>query len=441
MQTPSTLKGPRTPTVLTTMRFAFAPTAFADEGRARFGSVYRVRTLLGPSVFTTDPEHLRRIFTADSDVLHTYATNTLTPVFGAKSVILTSGAPHKRLRKLLTPPLAGARLRAFGATMAALANARVGAVRAGDVLRVHDLSTEFTLDVILRTVFGIESAEEEASVRATVRALVDEVPPLAIFVPGLQRRWFPPWGRYLRTQVRFAEWLAAKLAERRARPDDARSDDVLSMLLESRYDDGSPMDDAEIHDQLVSLLLAGHETTAIALASAVNRILRHPEVLTRLRAELDAAGTSVEEIVRLPYLAAVLDETMRIDAIVTDVVRKPVAPFALDDALTVTPDEFIVVFIEGVHRDPALYPEPDRFRPERFLERKFAPHEFLPFGGGVRRCLGAGFSDYEAKLFLAAFVRRLDVELLHATPEPRVRRNVTMGPKRGVPVRVRAIRA
>lgn len=438
MQARSAIGGPRTPGVLNTLHFGMSPEDFTRRNVGRYGRTFRIKSAIGPALFTTDGEHVKRIFAADASTFFPFAPASLTSIFGPRSVLLTGGAQHKHQRKLLTPPLHGQRLRAFGATMAELARETLAPLRVGDTVRVHDLTTRFTLDVIVRTVFGVELAEERAELRGLLEALVEGVPPSAIFVPGLQSRFFPPWARYLAARDRFDAWLARKIASRRA--SGGEHDDVLSLLLASRYDDGTAMSDAEIRDQLVTVLLAGHETTAIALASATQRLLRAPDVLAKLRAEVDGASPAPEDVQRLPYLSAVLDETLRIDPIVTDVVRVPKAPFELAPGSFAEAEELLVVLIEGIHRDPAIYPDPDRFRPERFLERKFGPHEFLPFGGGLRRCLGAAFSDYEGKLFLFELVRRLELAKVRAEPDRRVRRNITMGPARGVEVHVTSLR-
>jgi cytochrome P450 len=282
------------------------------------------------------------------------------------------------------------------------------------------------------------TAEAEADeLRALLGALVHDVPPSALFAPPLQHAWYPPWARYLKSRERVNRWLAAKIATGRRTAQSG--DDVLSLLLEARFDDGSRMDDEEVHAQLLTLLLAGHETTAITLASCMSRLARHPEVRARLERELAALAPG-DDVQRLPYLSAVIDETLRIDPIVSDVTRIPRADFALSADLTVTPRQLLVVLIEGIHLDPTLYPSPFTFRPERFLERKYAAHEFVPFGGGVRRCIGAAFSDMETKIMLAALVRRTSLALVSDRPERRVRRNVTMGPQRGVPMRVERLR-
>jgi cytochrome P450 family 110 len=439
MKSLDTLPGPGTPALFNTLHYGLRPRSFARRYAGRYGRAYRVRGVLGEALFTADPEHVRRIFSADSDALGTVAASTLDWLFGKSSVLLTAGSTHRRQRKLLAPPLNGPRLRAFGATMQELADKHVAKLAPGTAFRALKLSTAFTLEVIIRTVFGVEHEDdpEARELRGMLGALVHEVPALAVFAHPLRTPWYPPWARYLRVKQSFDAWLTQKIKRRRAQG--ASGTDVLSLLLNARYDDGSAMDDREIYDQLLTLLLAGHETTSLPVASCLGHLLREPEVLARVRAEL-ARASSPEEVQRLPLLSAVIDETLRIDPIVTDVGRITRGPFALDDQLSVGPGQVLIVLIEALHHDPSLYPDPARFRPERFLERRFAPHEYAPFGGGVRRCLGAAFSDYETKILLAALLRTCELELTRAAPEPRVRRNITMGPKHGVPLRVVGLR-
>jgi cytochrome P450 len=437
----SSLHGPSTPGIFNLLAYAFAPSRFALRNAESFGRVYRVRGPGGALLVTSHPEHVKRIFAADSDAFETYSQFTLGGVLGKQSVLVTAGPTHRRQRKLLSPPLTGARLRAFGATMQEIADRHVSALRPGREFRALELCTDFTLDVIVQTVFGVTDGAEGASLRDNLRVMVHEVPALAVFMPRLQRSWFRPWARYVRASERFDAWLRGKLAEPSAQAlvDDER--DVLSLLRQSRADDGTPMEQAELRDQLVTLLLAGHETTSIALASCLERIHRHPDVLAQVRAEIAAAPSGPADVQHLPYLSAVIDETLRIAPVLSDVTRRARSEFWLDEQLRLNPGEGVLVLIEALHRDPELYAEPARFRPERFLERKFTHYEFVPFGGGVRRCLGAAFSDYETKILLATLLRRVDLRLLRDRPDERVRRNVTLGPKHGVPMRVVALRS
>lgn len=435
------LSGPRTPGFFNSFEYGVAPRRFALRHAANFGRTYKARTLWGETIFTSDPEYIRRVFAADSEVFAPFASLSLGWLFGPRSVLITSGAVHRRQRKLLSPHLSGPRLRAFGRTMQSLADKHVQRLRAGESLRALDLSAAFTLDVIVRIVFGVEEDEEQVEggeLRKHLTTLVQDVPAAAIFAHPLRTNWYAPWARYLRACQRFDVWLSRKIGQRRAAG--APGDDVLSLLLNARYDDGTAMEDGEIRDQLITLLMAGHETTSLAMTNCLRHLHRAPELLARARAEIDAAGAGPDDVQRLPFLAACIDETLRIDPIVTDVGRMPHADFVLDQDLVVRPRQTLMVLIEALHHDRLLYPEPERFLPERFLQRKFAPHEFAPFGGGVRRCLGAAFSDYESKILLATLLRTVELELTEKHAEPRVRRNITMGPKHGVPMQVARLR-
>ncbi len=429
---PLSLSGPRRPALAQVLEFAFRPEAYVGRNLARHGSVFLTKGLLGPIVMTASTEHAKRVFAADPDTFETFAAQSLRGVFGERSVLVTSGAVHRRQRKLLTPPLHGPRLRAFGAQMREVALDHVGRLRAGQRFLGHELTTEFTLDVILRTVFGVDGTRAH-ELRAILLGMLRGFSPLTVFAPMLQRQWFSPWRRYTTARDAFDVAVSSLIAERRAAAE-PRSD-VLSLLLEARYDDGAPMDDDEIRQQLLTLLIAGHETTAITLGWVLDYVLRRPAILARLTDEV-RGQTDPEVIAKLPYLGAVIDETMRIAPVVTDVPRLTKVPFELEPGLVVPTGTPLIVLIEGIHRDPAIYPEPASYRPERFLERKFSPTEFLPFGGGNRRCLGAAFSEHEARIFLAALLDRVVVEPRSSTPSKRVRRNVTMGPDDGVPLRV-----
>lgn len=428
------LPKPKTPQLLGVLEYAFAPRRFAARNAKSLGRVYRVDGATGPIVVTSHPDHVKRVFAAPPESFDTFSRFTLGGVLGQRSVLVTDGDTHRRQRKLLAPPLTGARLRAFAATMQEIADRHVDTLTPGRALRALDLSTAFTLDVIVRTVFGVTEPAEAAHLSSILRAMVEHVPVIAVFQPRLQKTWFPPWARYLQASQRFDAWLRNKLAERRRST--GHGEDVLSLLLQTRAEDDNPLEYDELRDQLVTLLLAGHETTSIALASCLEHIHRHPVVLARLREELSGLPNDTELAQRSAFLGATIDETLRIAPIVSDVTRRVRGEFWLDDQLKLSDKEGVLILIEALHRDPELYPEPDQFRPERFLQRKYANYEYVPFGGGVRRCLGAAFSDYETRILLSTMLRRVELKLSRARPDPRVRRNITLGPKYGVPIRV-----
>lgn len=430
----TSLPKPKTPQLLGVLEYAFAPRRFAARNAKSLGRVYRVDGATGTIVVTSDPEQVKRVFAAAPDTFDTFSQFTLGGILGQRSVLVTDGQTHRRQRKLLAPPLTGARLRAFSATMQEIADKHVDTLTPGRDFIALDLATDFTLDVIVRTVFGVTEPAEATHLSSILRAMVDEVPVIAVFQPRLQRAWFPPWARYLRASQRFDAWLRAKLTE--PRPSDDQRQDVMSLLLQTRAEDGSALEYDELRDQLVTLLLAGHETTSIAVASCLEHIHRHPAVLAQLRDELAGVPGDTEDLQRSAYLGATIDETLRIAPILSDVTRRVRDEFWLDDQLKLTKNDGVMVLIEALHHDPELYPEPSQFRPERFLKRKFATYEYVPFGGGARRCLGAAFSDYETKILLSTILRRVNLRLRRAQPDPRVRRNITLGPKHGVPMRV-----
>lgn len=427
------LSGPRRPALAQVLEYTFEPERYVQRNIVRHGASYWIKGFTGPIFATASTEHAKRIFAADPETFATFAAQSLTGVFGPRSVLVTHGAEHRRARKLMTPPLHGPRLRAFGEQMREVAEAHVGRLHEGQTLRAHDLTTEFTLDVILRTVFGVNASSE---LRSILLGMLTGFSPLVVFAPALQRAWFPPWRRYLEARAAFEASVDALIAERRAAAEPGT--DVLSLLLAARYDDGAPMADDEIRQQLLTLLIAGHETTAITLAWVLDYVLRAPEVLARLTGEV-RGQRDPDVIGKLPYVGAVIDETMRIAPIVTDAPRLARVDFEVEPGLVLPQGTPVVVLIEGIHRDPTIYPDPARFAPERFLERKFAPSEFFPFGGGHRRCLGAAFSELEGRIFLATLLSRVELEPTSKTPSKRVRRNVTMGPDDGVPLRVRRV--
>jgi cytochrome P450 len=305
----------------------------------------------------------------------------------------------------------------------------------GATVRMQDVTTDITVDVILRTVFGVGEGPALDEGRRMMAELVSGIAPVLFFSRATHTRLFPPYRRFLRVRARFEAWLGERIAEARARGE--HGEDVLAMMLAARYDDGSAMSDADVASQLVTLLFAGHETTAIALAWAVHWLVRHPAALARLREEL-ATVEGVEATAKLPFLGAVCDETLRLHPIVTENLRMLKAPLELG-GYTIPAGIGVGVAMGAIHADPALYPEPHAFRPERFLERRYSAFEHLPFGGGHRRCIGAAFAEYELRIALAVIVAGWDLELVHPDERPK-RRNIVLGPAHGVPVRVLARR-
>lgn len=400
--------------------------------RSRHGDPFLCRTFNGNVIATAEPELIREVFTTkEPDLFVPFASAALTPFFGANSLLLLHGEPHRRERKLLTPPFHGERMRAYGEIMAQAARAAASALAPGQPFTAIDLGQRISFEVIIRAVFGIEDAARVDEYTVALMRTLEAALPIFMFWSGFQKAPFGlgPWATFQRASASVDALLYRQIAA--VRPDAEHREDILSLMLAARYDDGERMSDAHVRDELRTLLIAGHETTAITLAWALERIHRNPEVLERLLAELDGADGSAEALAKLPYLGAVVDETLRLCPVIEVVFRKLAKPwhfagYDLPAGVTLAPA------IVLVHRREDLYPEPERFRPERMLERKPGPFEYLPFGGGSRRCIGAAFAQYEVRIALATVLREWSLALREPVPVEAVRRSVTLGPKTGI---------
>jgi cytochrome P450 len=429
--------GPRS-TLLTTYRVATQPLEAMMAMRERYGDPFLAPMANGPVVLTAEPELIKEIFAnRDPELFGVFANEAMHAFLGERSLLLLAGEQHRRERKLLTPPFHGERMRAYAEVMADTTREAFAGLREGQEFRALDHGTKLSLEVIVRAVFGVEERALIEAHEHALRATLDAAKPAFMFSKATQVAPFGlgPWAKYKRRSGEVDRLLYEQIERVRGRTHGR--EDILSLMLDARYDDGQPMSDAHIRDELRTLLIAGHETTAISLAWALYDIHRNPEVRTRLLAELDALGPDAdpEAIAKLPYLGAVIDETLRLHPVVEvvfRVLRKPwkLAGYELPVGFTVSPA------INLVHRRPDIYPEPERYKPERFLDAKPKPHEYLPFGGGNRRCIGAAFSHFESRIAIGTLLRELELELLE-TDEPAVeRRSVTLGPKSGIRMRL-----
>ena len=412
------------------------PDAFLGDMR-RFGDVFRVRSVSIKGAGVMSAELAKEIFAMDPDKAFDVFSGPLRHVFGPKSLFTTAGPTHKKARKLLNPRVHGQRMKSFAQSMQDVARAHFAKLRPGDRVKMSDVGQAISLDVIIETVFGSGGIDRDAT-RALLGSLLEGFSPAVVFAERLQTRLFPPWRRYLERREAFDAFVRETVAKRRA---GEPGEDILGLLVSARYEDGSPLDDIEIRDHLFALLMAGHETTAIAIAWATYFLLREDRAREKLLAELDAIEPlSVEALVKAPYLGAFCDETLRAKPIVLDVVR-PVAEATRVGPYEVPKGEAIVIFLSAIMSDPKTFPDPEAFKPERFTGKTVPASAFLPFGGGHRRCLGAAFAEQEMRIVLGTLARELRLELVSRAPEHAVRRNVTMGPSRGVPVIVRGKRS
>jgi cytochrome P450 len=417
------------------LRFARDAPAFFEEAAARCGDPFTMYLPQGPLVVTGNPEGIREIFTADHAVFEPFGQLPLEPVLGKHSLLLLFGERHRRERKLLMPPFHGERMRAYGRIIQDITMRKAAAIGVGERVKAQDLTTAISLEVIIEAVFGVEDPARVALFRDVIANYLDSyTPPLMAFTP-LRRSFggLGPWARFQRYGQQFQALIAEEIERRRK--SQAPREDILSLLLEARDEAGEPMTEQEIHDELRTLLVAGHETTALSMAWAIDAILRDSHVRERLRDELVALGPlpSPEALAKSPYLSAICDETLRFRPILVMITRKLVAPFTLLGR-EIPPGVGLAAGIAMVHRNPAIYQDPYTFRPERFLERKFSPFEYLPFGGGPRRCLGAAFALFEMKVALGTLLAMHRFELVNSEPPRAVRRNVTVGPGDGVPL-------
>lgn len=402
--------------------------------RKRYGPLAPGRFDKQDNVMVLTAEGARQIFSADPAAYEPFFKDGFSAIAGPASLWVLNGEAHRRERQLFRPAVHASHLHEYARIVHDSTCFYLEQWQTGQRLRAFDTTRAISRDVIMRLVFGIEDGELMDEGRKIMDELSYASNPLIVFVAQLQRSWFPPWRRYARAKDDFTRWVNRCLAQRRAQGG-GRTDDVIGNMLAARYEDGSPMQDSEIRDELLTVLIGGHETTAGVLAWALYELGRHPAVLSKLRAELESSGVATDPAVtvKLPYLGAVCDETVRLHPILAEcarVLKEPMQIMGYDIAA----GNVLIVSILGIHHDPELYPEPDRFNPERFLERTYSRSEFLPFGGAHRRCLGAALSEYETRIALAEIVLRWDFEVTRVDRD--VRHGVPMGPKHGVPLRI-----
>jgi cytochrome P450 len=426
--------GPRAPSIVTTALFARRPLEMLERWRRRYGDAFTVKFVsLGRGVYVSDPAAIKELFTGDqSDLLAGEANSFLAPIIGMHSVLVLDGPEHMRQRKLLLPPFQGSRVAGFRTIVREVAAREVDRWQPGSELALRDRMRALTFDVICRAVFGVTEPARVERLRVALSAVIDTSSIL------LASRWLRmdlgPWspGGKLARRLRVADALLyEEIARRRGEPDLEQRTDVLSLLLSARDEDGNAMSDAELRDELITMLGAGHETTATGLAFALELLMRHPHELARLRESI-AAGED-------DYLEAVMRETLRLRPVIDAAERtltKPrvVAGHELPPGVRVYPA------IALVHTRPDLYPDPHAFRPERFLDADVESYGWLPFGGGIRRCIGAALAQAEMIEALRVIAGRAVLRPVRPEPDPVVLKGITLAPKHGVRVVVESVR-
>jgi cytochrome P450 len=417
--------GPRMPIALQTLGFWSRPSGFVERAHARYGHRFTVRVIgQPPFVVLSDPQEIKEVFTAPPDVLHPgEGARILERLVGKHSVILLDEQPHLEQRKLLLPAFHGERMQRLSGLMEELAEDELASWPCGEVVELHPRLQRLTLEIILRAVFGLERGAQLERLRDLLsEVLAFSQNPLSML--PRPPRWLTvrgPIARQDRLLASVDELIFELIAERRR--DAGEGEDVLALLLNAEHEDGSPMSPTELRDELMTALVAGHETTASQLAWGFERLAREPTVLERLHEQLDDPDDA--------YLTATIHEILR---------HRPVLPHA-EPRLTMRPVEIggflyppgvmLAAYAHLVHHDPTIYPEPHAFRPERFLGQAPGTYTWIPFGGGRRRCLGASFALLEMKLVVRAMLRRFELEPPRTRGEGTRRRNITVSPARG----------
>lgn len=411
-------------------RWIRTPFAVLEQAQARHGDVFTMPFPVVPGGLTAiaDPALIKDVFGLGPDEAHAGEANTiLKPFLGPNSLLMLDGQQHLRHRKMILPSFHGERMLAYGRTMIDLAHEMVDALPVGRPFPAHRPMQSLTLGVILRTVFGVEEGPRFTELASLLSRALDVSAWPGMLFPIVQHDLGPlsPWGRWTRLRDRASMLLRAEIRRARASHDPSRTD-VLSMLT------ATELTEDEIHDELITLLVAGHETTATSLAWALRWLLPNRKLLGELRDELAPAAGDAAKIAKLELLDDVVKETLRLQPVIPMVGRVLKEPLTLGE-WTFPAGSLVAPAIYLVHRRPSLYPDPTRFHPQRFRSFKPAAWEYLPFGGGLRKCVGAAFAIYEMKMVLATLLPRVEMHLARLDVRP-TRRSITLTPSHGLSV-------
>ncbi|AVH73476.1 cytochrome P450 [Nostoc sp. 'Lobaria pulmonaria (5183) cyanobiont'] len=434
--------GPQMPRWLRMIKFISQPLKYVDDFAQTYGDTFTIRSSSSDNhlVYFSQPQALEQIFTADSRHFEVGRGNIgLKFLLGDRSFMLADGDRHQRQRQLLAPPFHGERMRAYGEEIREITQQVTNEWQIGKPFNIRKSMQEITLRVILRVVFGLNDGQLFEELRRSLSDLLDfissPVMSSAFFFRFIQKDFgaWSPWGWILQQRQKIDQLIYALLRERRAQLDQNRQD-ILSLMMAARYDDGQGMSDEELHDELMTLLVAGHETTASALTWAFYWIDRLPEVREKLLKELNTIGVTpdLSSVAKLPYLTAVCQETLRIYPIAMTafvrIVKNPITimGYELPEGTAIVPSIYLA------HHREEVYPQSKQFKPERFLGRQYSPYEYLPFGGGNRRCIGMAFAQYEMKIVLATVLSEFQVSLVNKRPVRPVRRGLTLAAPAGM---------
>jgi cytochrome P450 len=420
----SRVPGPRLPRLLQTLIGVTRPVEARLAMRERYGGVFRSKDAIAGELFhIAERELVEQVFKwkpAQYNVAE--PRRVMEPVTGPSSILLLDADRHLRMRKLMLPPFHGEAIAHYADLIEQITRREIETWRQGETIRTRTVAQRITMEVIIRAVFGITDPGRIAELQRLLPRLSSPNPLLLLVQKDLGPR--SPWGRFIRLREHVDRLLYEEIAQRRDDRDPGRRQDILTMLLSARDEAGEPLTDRELRDELITLLLAGHETTATSIGWAFERLLRTPAALERLIHEIDAGGPG-------DYLDAVIKETLRVRPVVPEVFRAPTEPTELG-GYVFAPGAQLAASILLVQHDPELYPpDPHAFRPERFLDGAPEPYTWVPFGGGVRRCLGAAFATLEMKVVISTVLSRARLRASRAKSEKGRFRGVTLLPSRG----------
>ncbi|MEM6353627.1 MAG: cytochrome P450 [Cyanobacteria bacterium P01_D01_bin.14] len=450
----STIPKSYTPMLLEALQWGFDPLGYAESRARIMGDVFS--TNLPPAsegeslIFLNHPQAVQCLLSQDNGDIFS-APGELNALgegfFGKNSILMQSGTEHRRRRKLLMPPFHGERMKAYGDLICQIAQGVMADWQTGQVITARNEMQKMTMRVILQAVFGLHSGDRYRRLEKLLAERLDAVSSpftsILVFFPQLTADLGPlsPGGYIKRLSEEIDQLLYAEIEERRASHDPNRSD-VLSLLLSAHDESGEGLSDVELRDELMTLLVAGHETTATALAWALYWIHAQPDVKQTLLDELDAHRQADQlTLSRLPYLNAVCNETLRIYPVGLLTLGRRVEKACQIMGYDLKPGDLVTACIYLVHHREDIYPNADAFRPERFLERQYSPYEFLPFGGGSRRCIGSALAMYEMTLILHQILTSSELALAEYQPVKPVRRGATLAPMGGVKLRKLGVRS
>jgi len=416
--------------LMQTLRWSFRPLPFMQQCRERIGDNFSVKfvSFERPMVMISDPAAIKALYTERSHGLPPGREVVLTPIVGSRSLLVLEGADHLAHRKLMLPPFHGERMRSYAPLVEEIVDREIDRWPLGERFAIHPRMQAVTLEIILRVVFGVAEGPRLQHLRELLTRVLEETASPFTQLIGLASRRFGgrgPWAQFEGQLRAVDELLYAEIAERRLAGGFEEGEDMLSLLMAARFEDGSEMSDTDLRDQLMTLLLAGHETTATALAWTFDLLLRHAAPLARLRESIEAEEDE--------YMRAVIAESLRLRPVVPLAGRRLAKDLSVD-GLDLPAGTDVTPAIWLAHTRSDVYPEPFAFQPERFLEQAPDTYAWVPFGGGIRRCIGASFAEFEMRIVLREVLTRCELHKASPAPEKIGRRNITLSPRGGTPV-------